>query len=218
MVKRYVFKFFASVGPGGSWASLIEQMCTAIYAPAYDVGNEEDLESAIDRQIKELREEFVNEMFEIQEEFDANATSDDQDAKDEAYKLLIDFLRKYIDKFVRLEKNKFMRERVYYQRSGQIALYEQANANYNKAEKNVRDNIVKQALTVIKPDPMDWDQYKEELANAGDGEIDEDIENRISEFEARKYMEMWTRIKTGFASEKQRLSQLRATGGASRED
>lgn len=31
-------------------------------------------------------------------------------------------------------------------------------------------------------------------------------------------MEMWTRIKTGFASEKQRLSQLRATGGASRED
>lgn len=31
-------------------------------------------------------------------------------------------------------------------------------------------------------------------------------------------MEMWIRIKTGFASEKQRLSQLRATGGASPQD
>ena len=49
MVKRYVFKFFASVGPGGSWASLIEQMCTAIYPAAYTVGDEADMESAIDR-------------------------------------------------------------------------------------------------------------------------------------------------------------------------
>ena len=77
MVKRYVFKFFASVGPGGSWASLIEQMCTAIYASAYNVGDEEDMESAIDKQIKELREEFVNEMFEIKEEFEEGANSED---------------------------------------------------------------------------------------------------------------------------------------------
>lgn len=49
MVKRYVFKFFASVGPGGSWASLLEQVCTSIYPAAYDVGNEEDVESAIDK-------------------------------------------------------------------------------------------------------------------------------------------------------------------------
>ena len=47
---------------------------------------------------------------------------------------------------------------------------------------------------------------------------DEKIGDRISEFEARKYHEMWSKIKTGFAHEKQRLSQLRATGGASPED
>lgn len=77
MVKRYVFKFFASVGPGGSWASLIEQVCTSIYPSAYDIGNEDDMESAVDRQIKELREEFVNEMFEIKDEFVEGSVSDD---------------------------------------------------------------------------------------------------------------------------------------------
>lgn len=98
-------------------------------------------------------------------------------------------------------------------------MYENANSKYNNAEKNVRDNVVKQALTVIKPPPEDWEQYRDELnAEMGAGEIDEEIENRVSEFEARKYMEMWTKIKTSFATEKQRLSQLRATGGASRED
>lgn len=118
MVKRYVFKFFASIGPGGSWASLIEQMCTAIYSEAYKVGDDDDLESKIDGDIRELREEFINELFEVQEEFDEGAGSDDQDAKDEAYKMLMAFLRKYIDKFLRLEKNKYMRERVFYQKSG----------------------------------------------------------------------------------------------------
>ena len=53
-------------------------------------------------------------MFEIQEEFDEGVGGDDQDAKDEAFKVLMDFLRKYIEKFTRLEKNKYMRERVFY--------------------------------------------------------------------------------------------------------
>ena len=53
-------------------------------------------------------------MFEIQEEFEEGVGGDDEDAKAEAYKSLMEFLRKYIDKFVRLEKNKYMRERVFY--------------------------------------------------------------------------------------------------------
>lgn len=108
-------------------------MCTAIYPAAYTVGDEADVESAIDKQIKELREEFVNEMFDVQEEFDEGVNGDDEDAKEEAYKLLMDFLKKYIEKFTRLEKNKYMRERVFYQRSGQVAMYEQANSKYNAA-------------------------------------------------------------------------------------
>ena len=70
----------------------------------------------------------------------------------------------------------------------------------------------------MKPDPVDFENYFGELYTIADDGADEDIADRISEYEARKYMEMWVRIKTGFASEKQRLSQLRATGGASPED
>ena len=71
----------------------------------------------------------------------------------------------------------------------------------------MKDNILKQAFTVFKPEPADWEEYRGELeADApGAGEVDEEIQERVSEYEARKYMEMWTRIKTGFASEKQRL-------------
>ena len=56
---------------------------------------------------------------------------------------MIEFLKKYIEKFVRLEKNKYMRERVFYQRSGQIAMYEHANRAYNSARPHVEDNILK---------------------------------------------------------------------------
>lgn len=49
MVKRYVFKFFASIGPGGSWSALLEQVCTSIYPAAYNVGDDDDLESALDK-------------------------------------------------------------------------------------------------------------------------------------------------------------------------
>lgn len=69
MVKRYIFKLFASVGPGGSWASLVEQVCTNVYPKAYTVGDEEEIETVIDKEIKKLREEFIGEMFEVKEEF-----------------------------------------------------------------------------------------------------------------------------------------------------
>ena len=54
MVKRYVFKFFASVGPGGSWASLLEQVCTSIYPAAYNVGDEEDMEDMEDEGMEDM--------------------------------------------------------------------------------------------------------------------------------------------------------------------
>ena len=63
MPKRYIFKLFASAGPGGSWASLTEQVCTAVYPKAYTIGDEDDVETIIDKEIKQLREDFVGEMF-----------------------------------------------------------------------------------------------------------------------------------------------------------
>lgn len=70
MVKRYVFKLFASVGPGGSFASLIEQVCTSVYPRAYTVGDDDDLETVADREIARLKKDFIDELFEVQEKFD----------------------------------------------------------------------------------------------------------------------------------------------------
>lgn len=99
-----------------------------------------------------------------------------------------------------------MRERVYYQRTQQIAMYEKANKMYNNCKTDVEDNILKQAKTVFKPNPEDFERYFGEHYNVANDEADEEIQERISEFEARKYMDMWMKIKTGFAHEKQRLS------------
>lgn len=156
MPKRYVFKFFASVGPGGSFASTVEQICTSVYASAYTVGDEDDMESAVDKQLKEMREEFVNALFDIKDEFKEAAASEDQDVKDEAYSNLIAMLKKYIAKMTRLEKNKYMRERVYYQRTNQFALYEKANRAYMASTKDVEDNLLKQCKTVCKPSEEDF--------------------------------------------------------------
>ena len=82
-------------------------------------------------------------MFEVKEQFQEGGFSEDNDEKEAAYKILIEFLKRYIEKFVRLEKNKYMRERVYYQRSGQFAMYDHANRSYNNARANVEDNIIK---------------------------------------------------------------------------
>ena len=36
-----------------------------------------------------------------------------------------------------------MRERIFYQREGQVVMYEEANKAYNGCDKEVRDNLVK---------------------------------------------------------------------------
>lgn len=159
-------------------------------------------------------------MFEVKEEFDEGAFDEDEEKKEQAYKTLIEFLSKYITRFVRLDKNKYMRERVYYQRSGQIAMYEHANKQYNRVKQSVEENIFRQARSVFKPNPQDFEKYIGEfyddaVINMEDGD---NIDSKISEYEARKYLETWNQIKTAFAHEKQRLSQLRSTGGASPED
>jgi len=128
-------------------------------------------------------------------------------------------VKRFIEKVVRMEKNKYMRERVYYQRNNEIAMYEQANRAYLNCRKDVEDNLIKQAKTVCKPDPADWTQYLAvyfENANVDEG--GDDIAERISEFEARKFYEMWIKIQTWFAAEKDRLQDLRSKGTGDPDD
>ena len=67
----------------------------------------------------------------------------------------------------RMEKNKHMRERVYYQKSNQLAMYDEANKAYLNAEKTVKDNLIKQAKTICKPSQEDFDLYFIEFMDDG---------------------------------------------------
>lgn len=117
-----------------------------------------------------------------------------------------------------MEKNKYMRERVYYQKQGEVVMYERANKAYNNVRREVEDNIVKQAKIVFKPPTADFQTYFADLYDGAEDGNDEEISERISEYEARKFYEQWIKIQGQFQAEKQRLSQMRAKGGASPED
>lgn len=144
-------------------------------------------------------------MFNIKNKFERKINSNDEDIKKQAYIDLLELVKKYIEKVVRMEKNKYMRERVYYQRNNEIAMYEAANKAYLNCRKDVEDNLIKQAKTVCKPDPVDFQKYFGEFDGANVDDVD-DITERISEYEARKYYEQWLNIKRMFAAEKERLS------------
>merc|ERR1712086_228662 len=55
-----------------------------------------------------------------------------------AYKDLIAFMKKHCDKCTRIVKNKYIRERVFYQRTGQTAKYEYANKMYYHAPERLK--------------------------------------------------------------------------------
>jgi len=82
-------------------------------------------------------------LFTIKNKFERNINDGDQDKKDKAYQMLLELVKKYIEKVVRMEKNKYMRERVYYQRNNEIAMYEAANKAYLNCRKDVEDNLIK---------------------------------------------------------------------------
>lgn len=173
----------------------------------------------MDKTLKDCRQEYIGELFTMKNKFERRIHGNDADNKKNAYKELLELVKKYIEKMVRYEKNKYMRERVYYQRNNEIAMYEQANKAYLNCRKDVEDNLIKQAKTICKPDPVDFQYYFGEFFDTTnvDPGVD-DITERISEYQARLYYEQWLKIKTMFAAEKERLSQLRARGGASPED
>ena len=52
-----------------------------------------------------------------------------------------------------------MRERIFYQREGQMVMYEEANKSYNNCEEEVKDNLVKQAKTICQPSKEDFDKF-----------------------------------------------------------
>lgn len=168
MANRHVFKFFGSFGPGGAVVSLSEKICTSIYPAAYNYGDPEQMESQIDKELKEVRGKYIAELFQFKNKFTrrtsaSNSSEQAVSEKEQAYKDLIIIIKKYIEKMVRLEKNKYMRERIFYQRNNEIVLYEKANKMYHNCRNEVTDNLVKQAKTICKPTPEEFAQHFEQF-------------------------------------------------------
>ena len=69
MANRHVFKFFGSFGPGGALVSLSEKICTSIYPAAYNYGDPEQMESQIDKDLKEVRGKYIAELFQFKNKF-----------------------------------------------------------------------------------------------------------------------------------------------------
>ena len=79
--------------------------------------------------MKKAREQYILELFKYKNEFTRGQGKGDAE-KEKAYERLVQIIKKFIEKMTRMEKNKYMRERIFYQRSNQHALYEEANKNY----------------------------------------------------------------------------------------
>ena len=208
MATRYVFKFWGSIGPAGSLVGLTEKLCTSIYYHAYNYGDPADLETQIDRDLRKVREDYIQELFQFKNKFAKKTGEGASEAeKDEAFKKLITIIKSYIDKTKRLEKNKYMRERIFYQREGQIQLYEEANRKYHTCEDEITDNLVRQAKTIYAPSSEDFQRYFQEF-NVDDDQNQREIKDQIPELQAKEYLNTWIRIQNDHQTEVNRLKRI----------
>jgi hypothetical protein len=65
--------------------------------------------------LKKCREQYILELFKYKNEFSRGKEKADQE-QEAAYKRLIQIIKRFIEKMTRLEKNKYMRERIFYQK------------------------------------------------------------------------------------------------------
>ena len=219
MANRHVFKFFGSFGPGGALVSLSEKICTSLYPAAYNYGDPEQMESQIDKDLKEVRGKYISELFQFKNKFTRRTTgvgsSDEANTeKEKAYKELIIIIKKYIEKMVRLEKNKYMRERIFYQRNNEIVLYEKANKSYHNCRDQVTDNLVKQAKTICKPTQEEFAQHFEQFHVDDQANMDlDDIATQIPLLKAQDYHSTWIKIQNAHREKMKELERLQNVQG-----
>jgi len=70
--------------------------------------------------MRSLREEYIKELFHFKNKFakETEGNKANAETKNMAYLKLVEMVKDYISKMVRLEKNKYMRERIFYQNEG----------------------------------------------------------------------------------------------------
>lgn len=202
MATRHVFKLFGSIGPAGSLVSLTEKICSSLYPHAYNFGDENQVESQIDKDLRAVREEYIKALFNQKNRF-AKKIAQGEETKKEAYEDLIKLIKVFIEKTTRLEKNKYMRERIFYQRERQQVLYDEANKNYNQCNIEIEDNLVKQAKTICKPSKEDFDNFfKKEFNLMEDEAFVGSLRQRIDENAAKQFFNQWRQLVEEFDAQK----------------
>ena len=119
---------------------------------------------------------------------------------------------------VRLEKNKYMRERIYYQNAKQTVLYEQANNRYKLCRDEVTDNLVKQAKTICKPTPEEFDKYFKQFHIDNDSGNSHDIEKTISGGDCEKHFQTWQTIQEDFKRNKAKVMKIKDNSNLTDDD
>ncbi len=69
MVSKTLFQIFGSLGPGGAIVTLTEKLCRNIFSDAYTLGDEDSFRSTEEEQIKVMRQEYVNGLFDFKGSF-----------------------------------------------------------------------------------------------------------------------------------------------------
>lgn len=95
MTTRTVFKIFGSFGPGGSLVTFMEKICKSVFPEAYDLGDPTVFHTAEEDQIKDCRQEFVNELFNFKGSFERLSSSLRPENREKAYVELAVILEKY---------------------------------------------------------------------------------------------------------------------------
>ena len=113
---------------------------------------------------------------------------------------------------VRLEKNKYMRERLAFKGAGQMTLFDRANAKYHKCQDEVTDNLCKQAKTILKPKEEDFKKYFGEFnLEDADGKA---IEDKITSLQAAEFKAAWEDIQRNFL---QQMTNIRNKASTERD-
>jgi hypothetical protein len=84
MTGRTVFKIFGSLGPGGSVVTLMEKLCKRIFNEAYELGDPTEFKTKEEDEIKNARQDYVNDLFNYKSTYERKSTSLDQADQEEA--------------------------------------------------------------------------------------------------------------------------------------
>ncbi len=150
MAQRSVFKIAGSLGPAGSIVTLMEKLCRRLFREAYEYGDESIGETVEEKKIKELRENFVNDVFDMKGKFNSvKAKSALMQVK--AYVDLHKLINKYKKQIYSLEKTKLTRLRIAYLRDEDQQKYDECLAQETGLEENIYENLKKMAFYVLEP-------------------------------------------------------------------